>query len=98
MSGQNFSNLYNSEGVKSQKGLKLRFADSLVVIDVNYFMKNRQEINGSSDLIIEMVAFKEDGTEECVLATFCKLVEERIENQLVIKAKVDSQKLKVNEF
>ena len=76
--------------------MKTRFSDSLVVIDILNFLKNKQEIKGSSDLIIEMIALKENKAEECVLATFCKLIEDKEDNRTKYKIKVDSQKLNVN--
>ena len=61
-------------------------------------MKNKQEIKGSSDLIIELIALKENLTQECVLATFCKVIEERVDNKIIYKVKVDSQKLNVSNY
>ncbi len=74
-----------------------RFSDSLMVIDLDNFLINKQQINGSYDVIIEMVALRDDKTEECVLASFCNLFEDRGENNKIIyKLKVDSQKLNVS--
>lgn len=73
-------------------------------IDIeNYFIKHKDDIisdRGYFDVIIELLALKENGEVECVFASFCNLVPFKNDNNsssntFSSKIKCDLQKLKV---
>jgi hypothetical protein len=49
-------------------------------------------------VVIECVAYKDNGVVECILATLCKLVPETKNGKMEYKIKADSQKLKIKSF
>jgi len=73
----------------------MKFNDPLAAIDLLYFINNKQDIAGCTDLIIEIIPLQDNRKLEISLVTFCKINEERNENRINYKVKVDSQKLNV---
>ena len=57
-------------------------------------MENRIYDNRHSDLVIELIAFKDDNSVECIFCTFCKVYPEQSGKNFKIKPEM--QKLKVN--
>jgi len=96
VSSQDFIGPLNSDGIPCLKGHNMKFNDTNACFDFNQFLSNKQEVSGSTDLVIELVVMKENRNGvECVLATFCKLIEERVDTRVNCKIKVESQKLNV---
>jgi hypothetical protein len=75
--------------------MKTKFNESAINIDMQYFKKNKENYQGSTDVIIELISINDNNQLECVLATFCKIVEQTVNNKIVYKIVSDHQKLNV---
>ena len=73
----------------------MKFSDPSAAIDLNYFTNNKQEINDSSDLIIEMIPIQDNIKLDCCLVTYCKITDEKNDRGSNYKVKVESLKLNV---
>ena len=81
--------------IKVDKGNDVCFSDKRACIDMDYFNDQKIYDKLHTDVIIELIAYKENGDIECILATYCKIIPEIKGERTIYKIKSEYQKLKI---
>ena len=89
ISGKNFHPMSTS----CQKGHNIRFTDRAIFIDIDNFFSNKENIEDSFDIVIELISVPSRG-DSIISITICKLIEEKTGNNVIYKIKPECQKLK----
>ena len=81
--------------IKVEKGSDISFTDKKAYIDMDYFIENKIYDKMHTDVIIELIAYRDNGDIECILATYCKIIPEFKGERTIYRIKSEYQKLKI---
>ncbi len=81
--------------LKCHKGEDQTFSEKNAYIDIDLYNELKIYDKLHYDIIINLIAFKQNGSLECELATYCKIIPETKGDKTVYKIKPEQQKLKI---